>query len=533
MGKMPQLVDQYGRPVDVRRLTEEESAPTLAGVRQVLSDHPSRGLTPQRLAAILTESEEGDATRYLELAEDMEEKDQHYLAQLGTRKRAIAQLAITVESASDAVADVRAADGVREYLRSDDLEEVFFDILDAVGKGYSVCEILWDTSEREWLPHLVRRDPRWFGFDPVDGTTLRLREGVELRPLTPYKYLVHTHRAKSGLPIRGGLARASAWGYLFKNLAIKNWVAFAEIFGQPYRVGKYHPSASSDDRQKLLRAVSSIGSDAAAIIPEGMLIEFIEAQRYGTVNVYETLAAYVDSQTSKAVLGQTLTSDSGSNGSRALGTVHNEVRRDIMRSDALQVAATLNRQLVRPFVDLNMGPRRKYPRLKIGLPDELSTAEKIEALTKMVPVGLRVEASQVRDQLGYTEPAADADVLGPAASPAPGAPTTPAAQAAARRLREAAALRAVHAAAAARDAIDDQVQGALDDGGWEPLVDPITAPIAALLDETGSLEEFRDRLVELVRTMDTAQLVELLARNAFAARAAGELGLDLSAQEPA
>ena len=45
--------------------------------------------------------------------------------------------------------------------------------------------------------------------------------------------------------------------------------------------------------------------------------------------------------------------------------MHDEVRGDILRSDARQLADTLNRDLVRPFIDLNHGPRErdKYPRL--------------------------------------------------------------------------------------------------------------------------------------------------------------------------
>lgn len=518
---MPRLVDQFGNPIDTTRLTREEAAPSLTGVRTILSDHPSRGLTPQRLSAILLEAEEGDATRYLELAEDIEEKDLNYLAQLGTRKRAIAQLQVTVEAASDHADDVRNADRVREALRRDDLEDVLIDILDAIGKGYSVCEILWETSAREWMPRdLVWRDPRWFAFDRVDGTTLRLREGAELRPLTPYKYVTHVHKAKSGLPIRGGLARAVAWAYLFKIFAVKDWVAFAEVFGQPYRVGKYHPSATADERATLLRAVASIGTDAAAIVPEGMMIEFIEAARSGSVDLYERLTTFLDAQVTKAILGQTLTSDVGSGGgSRALGEVHEKVRRDIMRSDARQLGATVNRALVRPVVDLNHGPQRQYPRVVIGLPDELTTMQKVEALTKLVPVGLDVETSVVRDQLGYPEPEKGAAVLGATASRPP-ADTRAAAQA---------QLRAAHAAAAAGpDAIDELVRAALEDAGWEPLVNPVAHSIAELAGEVKTLEELRDRLPELVGQMDVSQLHELLARSAFGARVAGELGAEIS-----
>ncbi|CAH8721641.1 DUF935 domain-containing protein [Paenibacillus melissococcoides] len=62
------------------------------------------------------------------------------------------------------------------------------------------------------------------------------------------------------------------------------------------------------------------------------------------LNVYESLARYCDEQISKAVLGQTLTSDSGG-GSFAQSKTHNEVRHDLTVAIAKDLAATLRRYL--------------------------------------------------------------------------------------------------------------------------------------------------------------------------------------------
>jgi phage gp29-like protein len=311
-----QLLGPDGRPITKEILTREISAPALATVRQVFAPDPSVGLTPKRLAQLLRASEQGDAESYLALAERMEEKDLHYLSVLGTRKRAVAQLDVVVEPAGESAEDEANAELVRAWLKRDNLEDELFDILDAIGKGYSVTEIVWETSEKQWQPKkLVWVDPRWFEIDRVDGRTLRLRGAETPQDLQPLKFVVHTHQSKSGLPIRGGLARIAAWAYLFKNYAVKDWVAFAEIYGQPLRVGKYPPNATPDDRRVLLRAVANIGSDAAAIVPEGMAIEFVEGgSGAGGPDLYAKLCEFLDKQVSKGVLGQTLTTEVGSEG---------------------------------------------------------------------------------------------------------------------------------------------------------------------------------------------------------------------------
>ncbi|MEX2155102.1 MAG: DUF935 domain-containing protein [Gemmatimonadaceae bacterium] len=538
------LLDQFGRTIDTKKLTREESAPSMMGVRTIMSGHPSRSLTPQRIAAILIEAEEGDATRYFELAEDMEEKDLHYLGVLGTRKRAVAQLEITIEAASDDATDVKIADEVREFLRRDTLQGELFDILDAIGKGVSCSEIVWETSAKQWRPaHIKWREPKFFQFDPYDGETLRLRDGIGVVDLTPYKYITHVAKAKSGLPIRGGLARAVSWVWLFKNFSLKNWVAFGEIFGQPYRVGKYHPSATVDDKAALLRAVASIGSDAAAIVPESMMIEFIEAEKSGSIDVYDRFSRFLDEQVSKGVLGQTLTTEvTQGGGNRALGQVHANVAQDIRDSDSQQLAATLNRDLVRPYVDLNHGPQKRYPVLIIGRPDELTLPQKLDYTEKFVRQGLKVESSQVRDRLGWTEPEGDAELLG--ASPGRTAPPPGARGEISEQSKRAAfdrIMRAVHAVHAVRstnavadvdpdtDAIDAAVAAALEDEGWQPTMEPMVAPLRELLAEVESLGELRERLAELVGNMNLEELTAQwgVGDAMFVTRLAGALGISL------
>ena len=449
------LYDAYGREVDTAQLRDEQAAPTMAGVRNIYSTmHPSAGLTPGKLIAIQREAEAGDPYLYLELAEEMEEKDLHYLAVIGTRKQAIAGAELIVTAASEAAADQRAADLVRDFVNGGalDLEGVLYDILDAVGKGFSATEIIWDTAGREWIPkRLVWRDPRWFMFDwisgeellvrtmrdegplaPADGSAVaphygraRWASGVDptkgiqplTAPLAPFKFIVHVAKAKAGLPVRGGIARAAGWAYLFKNYVLKDWVTFAEIFGQPLRLGKYNPGATEADKQALLSAVANIGTDAAAIIPESMLIEFVETRGAGGAEVYERFCEYLDRQVSKAVLGQTLTTETPreGGGSRAAAQVHDAVRRDIMESDARRLGATLSRDLARPIVDLNLGPQRRYPQIALGLSADNDVKLFADMVAELADRGLRVGQRAVLRRLGLPEAAADEPLLEPAA----------------------------------------------------------------------------------------------------------------------
>ena len=417
------LYDQYGNVIDTSKLKRELAGPTLSGVRSILSEHPSQGLTPGRLASLLREAETGDARSYLELAEEMEEKNLHYLAVLGTRKRQVAQLDVKVVPAGDDAEAKGDAELVQEWLDNEPLEGELVDMMDALGKGFSVTEIMWETSEKQWWPmRLEDRDPRWFEFDDIDGRTLRMR-GLENRrePLAPYKFVVHRFKAKSGLPIRGGFARMVAWFFLFSNFGLKDWVEFLEIYGKPFRIGKFPPNATDEDKATLLRALTYLGSDAAAMVPESMLLEFAEIKggsASGNAAPHVGLLAYIDALISKAVLGQTLTTEVGDSGSRALGDVHDEVRADIERSDAASLGQTLSRDMARPLVALNRGERKRYPRIVLGREETIDIARVSEAYSKLSPLGLVTKASQWYQILGLEPPEEGDDVIGGQA-PAP------------------------------------------------------------------------------------------------------------------
>lgn len=545
------LFDALVRPVKKELLAQEIAGPTVGGVRSPISGHPAQGLTPQRLARILRAAENNDATAYMELAEEMEEKDLHYLSVLGTRKRQVTQLEITVEAAGDDADSQADAQLLRDWLARDCLHDDLFDIMDAVGKGYSLTELIWDTTAMPWMPtRLEWVDPRWTEFDET-GRNLLLKDDTGVgQPLDKFKYVYHRVRAKSGLAIRSGLARAVAWAWMFKNYTVKDWVAFCEVYGMPLRLGRYENGASEKDKAILLQAVTQFSADAAAIVPKSMDIEFVKGEA-GEGALFQASADWWDRQISKAVLGQAGTTDMQSGGGYAQSKTLDGVRGDIEADDAKGLAATLTRDIGRPIVDLNRGPPKsgKYPRFVVGRAEAWDAATMMPLVKDFVDMGGKVEMSVIRDRLGLEDPAEGAELLVPTsrAQTASGSPGDPVAapDGAASTLKGPEALlnalkppsdRKVSASVApgGRDPGDavDRLADQLEDD-WVQIVDQAIRPIEDLLAGSTSLEEARDRLATAIDAMPTEQMRELLARSAFAARLAGASGLELGETSPA
>ena len=413
MANSTQLLDRWGNPVQRSALTETGVTPIVGSIRAPLAGYPGDGLNPLRLAAILRAADMGDPIRYLELAEQIEERNPHYLAVLSTRKRSVSQIDISVEAASDAPEDEARAEMVRQWLKRDELAEELFYILDCIGKGYSFTWIDWARSEGQWWPEkLEQRDPRGFRFKHSDLTTpVQLDDKGGEQPLDPFRYIFASIQAKSGLPLRGGLARIAAWGWMFKAFTERDWAIFTQTFGQPLRVGKYDGQASKEDRDELFRAVAGIAGDCAAIIPDNMMIDFIETKNVGaSTDLYLKRADWLDQQISKAVLGQTATTDAIAGG-HAVGQEHRQVQVDIETADAKALAAILNRDLIRPWMQLQFGKLKAYPRLIIARPEAEDLSLLASSLAQLVPLGLKVSASEIRDKFGLSKPDAGDDLL--------------------------------------------------------------------------------------------------------------------------
>lgn len=550
----PPLVDHLGREIDFAALRREHGAPTVSGVRTNRTSHPADGLEPDRLAMILRSAEAGDAVRYLELAEQLEEKYPHYLGVMTQRKNAVAQLELTVEPADDSAEAAAIAKTVEDWLDRDELQDELLDILDAVGKGYSLVNIVWETSAKQWMPkQLIHRPAQFFKFDPVDDRTPMLigDDGIP-EHLAPYTFVFHEHRAKSGIPIRGGLARVVAWAWLFQAYAWKDWMAFAEVYGLPLRVGRYDNGETPANIRLLMNAVASVSSDAAAVFPKSMDMEFIDGKgSNGDGSLYQNLCVYSDDQVSKVVVGQTATTDAKIGGLGS-GKEHGEVRADLRDSDAVRLAATINAQLVKPIVDFNHGPQAKYPRVRLGVAESVDVTVLAGALAPLIDRGLKVGQKEVLGKIGMTAPAKGEDVLTPMSQGAPpagsdpetppkdapgprGGPVTPtegskAARDALKGLKTDVEPEEKATAALGDldgdDAIDGLVAASLD--GWEEMMAPIVGPIERLVAGATSLTDIRDRLAAALQDIDPTQLGTMLATAGLNARLAGVTALPLT-----
>ncbi|MDP2153814.1 MAG: DUF935 domain-containing protein [Methylotenera sp.] len=507
---MVAILDQHGQPIKKLELKESQTA-KVGGLHHEFAGHPSRGLTPIKLARIMENAEQGDIRAQHDLFLDMEEKDGHIFSEMSKRKRALLKISWDIVPPRNPSAKEKkiAAEAKELVMDIANIEDVILDALDAIGHGFSCQEIEWQLLGRTWLPKEITHRPQsWFKTDNETRTELRLRDNsMNGQALQPFGWVKHIHKAKSGYLARSGLHRVLAWPYLFKNYSVRDLAEFLEIYGLPLRLGKYPSGSGDDEKATLLRAVLAIGHDAAGIIPDGMEIDFKDAAK-GSHDPFQAMIDWCERTQSKAILGGTLTSQAdGKSSTNALGNVHNEVRHDLMMSDAMQLAGTLSRDIVYPLIALNLGgieDARRMPKWQFDLrePEDIKTYS--DALPPLVAIGVQVPVNWAHEKLGIPLPKEGEAVLQPAKKEVPG------------QTNEVAATRIV-AATANLDQDEFDLLGEEMSSDWERVTNPLIEPIAALAASVESYEEFTAKLPSLIAGMDISLVTEALTQGQFAA----------------
>lgn len=518
-----------GQPIRIGELAEPQTS-RVGHLHHEWQGHPARGLTPSKLSSLLLAAEQGDLIAQYELYEDMEERDGHILSEMSKRRRAVSGLSWSIVAPPNPSAqEKRNAEALQALIESvEDIDGIFFDTTDAIGKGFENQEIEWHRLGKDWLPKTVTHRPQgWFRLYRGFQQEIRLRDNSpDGAPLQQFGWITHTHRARSGYIERANLFRTLVWPYLFKNYSVADLAEFLEIYGIPLRIGKYPPGASDKEKSTLLRALVSIGHNAAGIIPDGMSLDFPSIAE-GDPAAFELMMDWCERTQSKVILGATLTSqaDRGSN-TNALGTVHNEVRKELKDSDAKQVQGTLSRDLVYPIAALNglaPGGYMRCPRLVFDIAENKDIGVFATALPALVGLGMRIKRSWAHEELGIPEADNDEDLLVKPAAPVVSTPdqanpdnvaASGDPPSAALRARIA-ALRTVPSDADAAAHMAVQLGRTLTAGrDW-------VEQIRGLVETAATLEEVRDRLLELYPGMNLDEYADAMALAAGVARLAG------------
>lgn len=301
----------------------------------------------------------GKAEDVIEQVKEMNQLDPKLFGLMQTRKLALMSLGREITG------EGKEADFAREwYAGLKGVNSTIYEQMSALPVGFAVIEIIWQEKDSMYVIESLkaRKQSRFLFDDKTNVLKLRTKKKTEGIKVNPLKFAVTTFQPEYSNRYGQSLYMKLYWYWFIKKKNVKFWSIFSERHAVPIVIAKEAKSMSKENKEALDAFVKKIRTAMGIKIPEGVIIEFLEAKQTGAITNYISFMGYLDSSTAIAVLGQTLTSDTGKTGSYALGKIHENVRGDILLADAVMIEETWNDQIIKPLIDLNFSDVKVYPK---------------------------------------------------------------------------------------------------------------------------------------------------------------------------
>ena len=324
---------------------------------------------------------------FLELTEQKEGVfDAHLNAVINKRRAALLDLPIVFRR------NDRIDEKVQEHLRSPWFSNFILDILDAKLWGFSLFQFRRDG---EWLDYdLIPRKH----VDPVRRLIFMREQDITGDSWDEFADLLFVGKPRD----LGLLAQVMPYA-IYKRNCLGYYAQYTELFGQPLREGTYD-MYNDEARRAMLRDLTAMGASGIFLHPEGTELKLHEAaQKAGSAQLYETLLDYCDNAESKALLGNTLTTQTDDTGTQALGTVHKNAEEAINHMDRLYVLNVLNYDMADIFTAL--GVNVKNGRFEYEQPKNINLEARINIDRTLQAMGLPISDDYLYETYGVERPA--------------------------------------------------------------------------------------------------------------------------------
>lgn len=314
--------------------------------------------------------------------------DSHVISVVTKRRTGV--LSVPIEFRRDSV----PVDEVNEHIKSPWFMNFLQDAVDARFWGFSLMQFY--RNEKGWIEYdLIPRKH----VNLIDQEILHRQTDLRGESFDNFDNLLLI-RDKNDLGLYCSLCPWVIW----KRDSAGDWAQFSELFGMPIRKYTYD-AADPDALNNAVQAAADQGGAATFFCPTGTNLELIESgNNSASSDLFSDRIDRCNAEISKAILGNTLSTEAGDNGTQALGTVHAKEEEAIARLDRQFILNLLNYEMTDIFAAL--GIDTKGGEFVYVYPSTTTPEEKVRNLrTCVLDFGLPVDPDYVYKTLGVEKPA--------------------------------------------------------------------------------------------------------------------------------
>ena len=221
------------------------------------------------------------------------------------RKQKAAILSTPIQFVRNGEPDER----MQDYIDSPWFGRFIEDLIDDEWEGVGGSLFQFFRDKNGWIDYeLIPRKH----VDPINRTILRNQTDLIGTSWDEFSDLLYI-----GNPRQIGSLVVPAFWVILKRNNVADWAELGEIFGRPIREGTYD-AWDNAAREKLVEDIAKMGGAGVIIHPEGTKINLIQPSSVSSSgDLYEKFSTFCNNEISKAVNGNTLTTEPGDKGTQS------------------------------------------------------------------------------------------------------------------------------------------------------------------------------------------------------------------------
>lgn len=394
--------------------------------------YPGSGLSPGRIASIHAEVDiTGRMLPKADLDQQVMRRDTHMRAVDYARRAATTSKPLLTKPAHGADYALKLSNLAQAMLDDiDGLDSACFRLLAANGSGFASEEAVF-ANKAVHLPGNIAIPGVWpqeisfvhnriLRFDPVTDIPVINQTGAKYVDLLPkYKFLFHEGVGDAAVRQRGHQF-GTVWLHMIKHDGVARLAQCLDFYGIP------HPYAEMESDQfqnetlisETKKILSLFGSGSAFVKDKSVALKATETPAgLNASSMHGVLFGLCNAEMSKAVQGETLTTELSQTGSYNASETHEAVKADIITLDAKALANTvqawlravfyLNRYAICAAVNCTeVQLLGSIPRVYWLVHRAIDPKTRLEMILQAVEAGMEIDEEQVYNENGFRRPQA-------------------------------------------------------------------------------------------------------------------------------
>lgn len=414
--------------------------------------------------------------------------DSHVSSCVQSRKSGVLSHEYDISDSGD---DTQILNIIQDIISKFNMPKIISEILESPLYGYKVLEILWRLENNLIVPvDIIGRPSEWFFFDDSNMCRFRSANNMNGVILSPNKFLLVQNNASYINPYGESILSKCYWPVFFKKEATKNWSTFCEKYGMPHLWATAPFGASVDVISDLADSLEELRQDGI-IVTEGdeIKVNMLDGTKSSSPDLYLNFINHHNSEISKAILSQTLTTEIQDRGSYSASQTHYQVRQDILDADKRVVEQCFN-QLIKLFAELNFPSIVNLPKFSLYQEQnvDMNLAQRDQALASTNQIKFSKE--YFKRKYGFKDD--EIEISEPAVTPA-----------------------------------FAETENTKDDGfdKFTSAVEPIVKQVMDLINNGNSFKEIQDTVINLYPELNTDEIESHIAQAIMLSNASGQFSL--------